>query len=72
MVTLDWRRLYLKHLTVLGSTMGTRQEAQQIVAHVASGRLKPLLAGSYPLEQLVQAQRDFKKKAHFGKLVIVP
>jgi NADPH:quinone reductase-like Zn-dependent oxidoreductase len=72
MVTLDWRKLYLQHLTVLGSTMGTRQEAQQIVAHIASGRLKPLLAGSYPLEQLVRAQRDFKKKAHFGKLVIVP
>ena len=72
MVTIDWRKLYLKHLTVLGSTMGTQQESKQIVAYVASGRLKPLLAGSYPLGQLVQAQKDFKKKAHFGKLVVVP
>jgi len=72
MVTLDWRALYLKHLTLLGSTMGTQQEAERIVALVASGQLKPLLAKSYPLEQLVQAQRDFKKKVHFGKLVIVP
>lgn len=72
MVTIDWRKLYLKHLTVLGSTMGTQQESIIIVAYVASGRLKPLLAGSYPLEDLVQAQRDFKKKAHFGKLVVVP
>jgi NADPH:quinone reductase-like Zn-dependent oxidoreductase len=71
-VTIDWRTLYLKHLTVLGSTMGTQTEAEQIVAHVACGRLKPLLAGSYPLEQLVQAQRDFKKKAHFGKFVVAP
>ena len=72
MVTIDWRKLYLKHLTVLGSTMGTQQESKQIVAYVASGRLKPLLAGSYPLRQLVQAQKDFKKKTHFGKLVVVP
>ena len=70
MVTIDWRKLYLKHLTVLGSTMGTQQESKQIVAYVASGRLKPLLAGTYPLEQLAQAQRDFEKKAHFGKLVV--
>jgi NADPH:quinone reductase-like Zn-dependent oxidoreductase len=72
MVTIDWRKLYLKHLTVLGSTMGTQKESKQIVAYVASGKLKPLLAGFYPLRQLVQAQKDFKKKAHFGKLVVVP
>ena len=71
-VTVDWRKLYLKHLTLLGSSMGTQQEAGQIVAYVASGRLKPLLAGSYPLSQLVQAQKDFKKKTHFGKLVVIP
>lgn len=72
MATIDWRTIYLKHLTVLGSTMGTQREARQIVAYVASGRLKPLLAGVYPLEQLVQAQKAFKEKTHFGKLVIVP
>ncbi|MBM4423499.1 MAG: zinc-binding dehydrogenase [Chloroflexi bacterium] len=72
LVTVDWRKLYLKHLTVLGSTMGTQSESKQIVAYVASGKLKPLLAGVYPLEQLAQAQRDFKQKTHFGKLVIVP
>lgn len=70
-VTIDWRKLYLKHLTVLGSTMGTQQESKQIVAHVASGNLRPLLAGSYRLEELVQAQKDFKKKTHFGKFVVV-
>lgn len=72
LITLDWRRIYLKHLTLLGSTMGTQQESIQIVNYVASGQIKPLLAGSYPLEHLVQAQQDFAKKTHFGKLVIVP
>lgn len=72
MATIDWRTIYLKHLTVLGSTMGTQRESRQIVTYVASGRLKPLLAGVYPLEQLVQAQKAFKEKSHFGKLVIVP
>jgi NADPH:quinone reductase-like Zn-dependent oxidoreductase len=71
MVSVDWRKLYLKHLTLLGATMGTQDEARQIVGFVASGQIKPLLAASYPLEQLVQAQQDFKAKRHFGKLAIV-
>jgi NADPH:quinone reductase-like Zn-dependent oxidoreductase len=70
MVTIDWRKLYLKHLTLLGATMGTQAEAGQIVHYVASGQLKPLIAGIYPLAQLVQAQQAFQTRSHFGKLVI--
>lgn len=72
MVTLDWRRLYLRHLTLLGATMGTQDEARELVGLVAGGRLRPLLHASYPLEQLAQAQTDFKQRHHFGKLVILP
>jgi NADPH:quinone reductase-like Zn-dependent oxidoreductase len=71
-VTVDWRKIYLKHLSLFGSTMGTQQESTDIVGYVAAGKLKPLLAGVYSLEQLVQAQKDFKKKQFFGKLVVVP
>jgi NADPH:quinone reductase-like Zn-dependent oxidoreductase len=71
-VTLDWRKLYLKHLTLLGSTMGTQEESRQIVAYVASRLLKPLLSATYPLNQLAQAQMDFKRKTHFGKLAMIP
>ena len=70
LVTIDWRKLYLKHLTLLGATMGTQAEAGQIVRYVESGQLKPLIAGVYPLAQLVQAQQAFKTRSHFGKLVI--
>ena len=71
-VVLDWRKLYLKHLTLLGSTMGTQEEFRQIVAYVEAGKLKPLLSATYALEQLGQAQLDFKRKTHFGKLAIIP
>lgn len=71
-VALDWRKLYLKHLTLLGSTMGTQEEFRQIVAYVEAGKLKPLLSATYALEQLGQAQLDFKRKTHFGKLAIIP
>jgi NADPH:quinone reductase-like Zn-dependent oxidoreductase len=72
LVTLDWRRLYLKHLSLLGATMGTQDESRQIVAHVASGALRPLLSATFPLADMVQAQQAFQAKTHFGKLAIVP
>lgn len=69
-VTLDWRMVYLRQLTLTGVTMGSQEQARRIVAHVQSGRLKPLLAGSYPLEALPQAQHEFCSRQHVGKLVI--
>jgi NADPH:quinone reductase-like Zn-dependent oxidoreductase len=71
-VEVDWRTIYLKQLDLFGSTLGTQQEAKDLVEYITTGQLMPLLAGTYPLNQLVQAQKDFKKKQFFGKLVIAP
>jgi NADPH:quinone reductase-like Zn-dependent oxidoreductase len=71
-VTIDWRKIYLKQLDVLGSTLGTQKEAEDLIEYITLGRVKPLLARTYPLAQIIQAQKDFKKKQFFGKLVIAP
>lgn len=71
-VSLDLRTLYLKHLELIGSTIGTHEEFSDLVGYIESGKIKPLLAGVYPLSQIKQAQEDFGKKNFFGKLVLVP
>jgi NADPH:quinone reductase-like Zn-dependent oxidoreductase len=71
-VRLDLRTLYLKQLELIGSTMGTHEEFASLVEHIASGRIKPLLARTYPLSDIRQAQRDFMNKNFFGKLVLIP
>jgi NADPH:quinone reductase-like Zn-dependent oxidoreductase len=71
MVRLDLRTLYLKQLELIGSTMGTHEEFASLVEHIASGRIKPLLARTYPLSDIRQAQRDFMNKNFFGKLVLI-
>ena len=71
-VPLDLRTVYLKHLEIIGSTLGTHQEFAALVSYIEAGKLKPLLAKTYPLENIKQAQSDFKEKQFFGKLVIVP
>lgn len=70
MVRVDWRKLYLKQLSVYGVTMGTAADAQTIVGHVESGRLRPLLAGRFPLKELARAQQAFAARAHVGNWVI--
>jgi NADPH:quinone reductase-like Zn-dependent oxidoreductase len=71
-VRLDLRTLYLKQLELIGSTMGPHEEFANLVEHIASGRVIPLLARTYPLSDIRQAQRDFANKTFFGKLVLIP
>jgi NADPH:quinone reductase-like Zn-dependent oxidoreductase len=71
-VRLDLRTLYLKQLELIGSTMGTHEEFASLVEHIASGRIKSLLARTYPLSDIKQAQRDFMNTNFFGKLVLIP
>lgn len=72
LVGLDLRTLYLKHLELIGSTVGTREEFRSLVERIEAGRIRPLLAGRYALAELPQAQAAFVAKGFFGKLVVVP
>lgn len=67
---IDWKKVYLKHLDILGSTMGTQEEGEDLVAYISNKEIKPLLAKTFPLANLPQAQQFFKEKKHFGNLVI--
>jgi NADPH:quinone reductase-like Zn-dependent oxidoreductase len=71
-VTLDLRRVYLKHLEIVGSTLGTHTEFSALVGYIEAGKIEPLLAKTYSLENMEQAQREFRAKRFLGKLVIVP
>jgi len=71
-VDLDLRTLYLKHLELIGSTMGTRREFSDLVRYIESNQIRPLLARTYPLSEIKQAQTDFLEKRFFGKLVVTP
>ncbi|WP_127145551.1 alcohol dehydrogenase family protein [Pelagibacterium montanilacus] len=71
-VSLDLRTMYLKQLQLHGSSQGTRKDFARLLGHIEAGRIKPLLAGTYPLSGFHDAQRDFMSKGFVGKLVVVP
>jgi NADPH:quinone reductase-like Zn-dependent oxidoreductase len=71
-VQTDLRTIYLQQLQVIGSSFGTHQDFAELLVHIERGELEPLLAGTYPLHRLGEAQEAFGAKDFFGKLVITP
>ncbi len=71
-VTLDVSHLYLFDWKLIGSTVNELHIFPSLVRYVENNEIKPLLAKTYPLADIEQAQTDFLKKEHIGKLVIVP
>lgn len=72
MVTLDLRTFYLRDLTFTGSTVIPQQVFHNIIRYIEDGALKPMLAATYPLSELREAQTAFIEKTHTGNIVVVP
>lgn len=69
-VNLDVRTLYLKDLSFFGCTKLEPEVFGNLVALIEQGKIKPLVAATFPLEQITQAQQVFQEKGHTGKIVL--
>ena len=72
MVTLDLRTLYLRDLTFTGSTVITPEIMPNLIGYIERGEIKLILAATYRLEELQDAQRAFIAKQHTGNIVVTP
>jgi len=71
-VQLDLRTLYLKDLSLFGCTFQDDAIFENLVGYIERGELRPLLAQTYALLDIAQAQADFSAKQFLGKLALVP
>lgn len=71
-VEFDLRTLYLKDLTLLGCTSQHQDVFPKLVDLLERGTLYPVVAATYPLSAIAEAQRDFLAKRYVGKLVLIP
>lgn len=72
LVTLDMRTLYLKDLTLIGCTAWDEPVFPNLISYIEKGEIRPLVAKTFPLAQIVDAQLEFTQKKHVGKLVLIP
>ena len=66
------RDFYLKDLTFIGCTAWDEPIFPNLVSYIERGEVSPLLAGVFPLERIVDAQKEFMRKQHFGNFVLIP
>ena len=72
LVELDMRDFYLKDLTLVGCTSWDKPVFPNLISYIEKGEIKPLLAKTFPLEKIVEAQIEFGQKKHVGKFVLTP
>jgi NADPH:quinone reductase-like Zn-dependent oxidoreductase len=68
----DLRQVFYRHLTILGSMMGSKAELLAAMKFVASGEIRAVVDRTLPLAEARKAHELMEDRAQFGKLVLVP
>jgi len=63
--------LFAKEISLIGSYGGTRQDLADVLKLVATHQLKPVVYGTYPLDQVGEVEQLMESREQFGKLVVV-
>ena len=72
LVTLDMRTFYLKDVTLIGCTAWDEPVFPNLISYIEHNELRPIVAKTFSLEKIADAQREFLEKKHFGNFVLVP
>jgi len=67
---IDLRYLFSRHISILGSYMGSKGELYPVLDLVARGRVKPVIDTVIPLTKAREAHELLEKREQFGKVVL--
>ncbi len=70
LVEIDVRTLFWRQASIRGSTMSTSREFREVLTHLASGRLRPVIDAELPFDRAEEAFRRFDHGDLFGKIVV--
>jgi NADPH:quinone reductase-like Zn-dependent oxidoreductase len=68
----DLRQVFYRHLTILGSMMGSKAELLAAMKFIESGQIRAVIDRALPLADARKAHELMEDRAHFGKLVLQP
>ncbi len=66
----ELQRLFFLEISVLGVTMGTKQDLEQVLQFLARTGVRPLIDSTYPLEDASGALTRLASGEHSGKVVV--
>ncbi len=68
----DLRQVFYRHLTILGSMMGSKAELLAAMKFIESGQIRAVVDRTLPLAEARTAHELMEDRAQFGKLVLLP
>lgn len=71
-VSLDMRDMYLKDITLIGTTAWDEAVFPNLISYIEKGEIRPLLAKTFPLADIAKAQEEFSRKEFIGNFVLIP
>ena len=66
----DLARVFFKQLSVVGSTMGTREELADLLRMLDTTGVRPVIDRTYPLDRAADAYARMAEGDQFGKIVL--
>ena len=66
----DIRQVFFRHLTLLGSFMGSKAELLEAMKFVAQGKIRAVVDRVLPLSEARKAHELIEDRAQFGKIVL--
>jgi NADPH:quinone reductase-like Zn-dependent oxidoreductase len=68
----DIRQVFYRHLSLLGSFMGSKAELLDAMKFIERGAIRAVVDRTLPLAEARRAHELMEERAQFGKLVLVP
>lgn len=67
---IDNRYMFAKQLSIIGSTMSSISDFNEVMDLIVAGTLKPVIDKTYPLEEAAAAQERLWRNENFGKITL--
>lgn len=66
----DLRRIFIRQLQIMGSTLGNLQEFKDLLIFCEQHQIRPVIDRVYPMEQVHEALNVMSRAEQFGKLAL--
>lgn len=66
----DLQRIFIRQLSIFGSTTGSMAEYRDMIRLAGQGKLKPVIDSVYPMDKAAEGLAKLERGEQFGKIVI--
>ncbi|RLD03000.1 MAG: alcohol dehydrogenase, partial [Chloroflexi bacterium] len=67
---IDNRYIFAKHLSIIGSTMGTLKDFDEVMSLIVAGKLQPVIDKTFALKDARLAHERLENNEQLGKITL--